>query len=56
MPLFVWLIGVVSKWLQQRLKDGKTARELVHFQYDYKDVKQERAFHSRAVAKPLANI
>lgn len=43
LALCVWLAGVGLKRLQQRLQDGKTARELVHFRYDYKDVKQKRA-------------
>ena len=40
--LMIWLIIKFLKNLQQWLKDIKTARELVHFRYDYRDVKQKR--------------
>ena len=40
--LIIWLLGVCLKKLYQRHKNNKTARELVHFRYAYKDVKQKR--------------
>lgn len=40
--LIFWQAGVWLKRLQQRLKDNRTARELVHFRYNYKDVQQKR--------------
>lgn len=40
---FVWQVGVWLKRGQQRLQDIKTARELVHFRYSYKNVKQKRS-------------
>jgi hypothetical protein len=43
MALCLWLVSVGLKRLRQRLKDGKTARESIHFRYGYKDVKQKRA-------------
>ncbi len=33
------------KWLQQRRKDNRAARELVHFRYSYKDVQQKRELY-----------
>jgi hypothetical protein len=40
--LLVWQAVIWLKRLQQRLKNNKIAKELVHFRYDYKDVKQKR--------------
>lgn len=40
--LFIVLLVLALKKLHQRCKNNKTARELVHFRFDYKDVKQKR--------------
>lgn len=40
--LLVWQTVFWLKRLQLRWKDIKTAKELVHFRYNYKDVKQKR--------------
>lgn len=38
----VWSIVAGLKWLHQWVTDSKTAKELVHFRYDYKDVQNKR--------------
>jgi len=38
----VWQAVLWLKKLQQSFKDNKTAKELVHFRYSYKDVRQKR--------------
>ncbi len=40
--MVVGLVTVCIKKMQERFKDSRTAKELVHFRYDYKDVKQKR--------------
>lgn len=41
--LIPWQAGVWLKKGQQRLKDIRTARDLIHFRYSYRDVRQKRA-------------